>query len=130
MTKKKETKAQALGRIFKKVNYSVDGCWNWLGALHVYGTVVLWGKQKVAHRAMWELLNGKIRTGLVLDHLCENQACVNVQHLEEVTKSENGIRSNRHSVNGLELELMNLRRKYIAERELISRKYRNGGLSQ
>jgi hypothetical protein len=41
------------------------------------------------HRFAYELLVGPIPAGLVLDHLCRNRLCVNPNHLEPVTNSEN-----------------------------------------
>ncbi len=42
-----------------------------------------------AHRASWEFFVGSIPDGLVLDHLCRNEICVNVLHLEPVTIGTN-----------------------------------------
>jgi len=41
------------------------------------------------HRIVWRGLMGEIPEGLDLDHLCRNRACVNVAHLEPVTRSTN-----------------------------------------
>lgn len=42
-----------------------------------------------AHRYMYEQLVDEIPTGMTLDHLCRNKACVNPKHLEVVTLQEN-----------------------------------------
>lgn len=47
-----------------------------------------------AFNAVWELSVGPIPDGMVLDHLCENKLCVNINHLEPVTSSENTRRNN------------------------------------
>lgn len=41
------------------------------------------------HRWFYERFRGPIPDGLVLDHLCRNPRCVNVDHLEPVTQQEN-----------------------------------------
>jgi hypothetical protein len=80
-------------RFWSKVN-KTELCWIWQGALSEkgYGTFSIRGKQIRAHRYSWELVNGKIADGLVIDHLCENKACVKPEHLEPVTNKENLLR--------------------------------------
>ena len=52
------------------------------------------GKTKYisAHRALYEGVFGRIHDDLVVDHLCRNRACINVNHLEAVTNRENILR--------------------------------------
>lgn len=54
-----------------------------------YRKVLINSKLIRAHRWAWELVNGKIPEGLVIDHLCRNRACVAVDHLRVVTQREN-----------------------------------------
>jgi len=70
-----------------------------------YGQRFFNGKIARAHRAAWIEANGDIPTGLIVDHMCHNEAalkgeceggktckhraCVNVEHLRLITVSEN-----------------------------------------
>jgi len=77
--------------------YDVDpstGCWQWTGTLMSggYGQIARHGRNTTAHRAMWEHLRAPIPPGETIDHLCLNRRCVNPDHLEVVTYSENNYR--------------------------------------
>lgn len=67
------------------------GCWEWTGWRNSagYGYLRFEGRDQPAHRVMWIATVGPIPDGLELDHLCTNPACVNPDHLEPVTHSEN-----------------------------------------
>lgn len=71
----------------------VGTCIQWTGyAIQSgYGTIHWRGKEWVVHRAMWTAKVGPIPTDddWTIDHLCLNRRCVNVQHLEVVTRVEN-----------------------------------------
>lgn len=54
-----------------------------------YHKVRIKRKQFRAHRWAWELINGPIPEGLVIDHICRNRACVAIDHLRMVTQQEN-----------------------------------------
>ena len=73
-----------------KVEKTKD-CWNWLGELtgSGYGRIQLKGRRTSAHRFFFEFFVKPIPDGLELDHLCRNRRCVNPNHLELVTRSEN-----------------------------------------
>lgn len=68
-----------------------SGCWEWTAAVQSNGYGRVWynGKVQYAHRVMYERNVGTIKEGMDLDHLCRNRKCVNPDHLEQVTRSEN-----------------------------------------
>lgn len=59
-----------------------------------YGMVYLPNLKRVvgAHVLAWESIHGPVPKPLTIDHLCRNPACINVNHLELVTKRENTLR--------------------------------------
>ena len=84
--------------LWKRID-KTETCWLWTGAHSKtgYGFVSSWvnGEStcKPVHRYVYELLVGPIPSGLELDHLCRVRNCVNPEHLEPVTHSENMRRS-------------------------------------
>lgn len=80
-----------------------NGCWIWQGACdqHGYGSMTIDYKRHKAHRLAFELLKEPLIVGMVLDHLCRNPACVNPDHLEQVSQKENVRRGDAVWVNGL-----------------------------
>ena len=75
-------------------------CWLWLGAKSKagYGQIRTGGVLDYAHRVSYELAHRlklpKDDRHHHIDHLCRNHACVNPDHLEYVTVSENVLRGN------------------------------------
>ena len=64
-----------------------DECWLWTaGAKTPEGYGILTVR---AHRLAYQLLVGAIPSGLTIHHQCRHPACVNPDHLEVVTRSEN-----------------------------------------
>jgi hypothetical protein len=56
------------------------------------------GKTRIqAHRWAYELLNGSIPEGKVVDHLCSNRACIAPDHLRVITQQEN-IMAGKHNI--------------------------------
>lgn len=87
-----------------------DECWPTMGNTNVDGYATVWqtvdgvSTVKGGHRIMWELFNGPIEKGMVIDHMCHNEAwangtcdsnpcthrrCVNPSHLRAVSHKEN-----------------------------------------
>ena len=82
-------------RFWAKVR-KTETCWLWTGCLvGGYGQFsTIRPKRAKAHRLAYEMLVGPIPSGLTLDHLCRNRACVRPSHLEPVTDEENRRRGN------------------------------------
>ena len=85
----------------------VTGCMLWLGSQSVHGYAIgyIGGKSIRLHRLSYELRNGPIPDGLVIDHLCRVRCCVNPDHLEAVTNAENVLR-------GISGPALNLRKSH------------------
>lgn len=66
-------------------------CWLWRpnSGPGGYGFFGMSGKQKLAHRASYELFVKPIPCGLTTDHLCNVRNCVRPAHLDPCTLAEN-----------------------------------------
>lgn len=62
-------------------------CWIWTGTIRSDGYGRYGGSG--AHRLAYERWVGPIPAGLEIDHHCRKPACVNLAHLEPVTRAEN-----------------------------------------
>lgn len=73
-----------------------NGCHVWQRAKNTKGYGVIWfeGKLHLAHRVVWLLHYGDWPSAdRVTDHICENKACVRLEHLRELTNSQNILRA-------------------------------------
>lgn len=77
-------------RFWSKIRKTPD-CWVWTAATDSdgYGQVKVDGRYRRAHRVAWEMTNGPIPDGMVIDHRCGNPSCVNPDHLRATTHSQN-----------------------------------------
>ena len=91
-----------------RVKFSINetsGCWVWIagsnkkgyGRFRYGGSDANGGKSWYAHIFAYAVLRGRNPDGTVLDHLCKNYSCVNPEHLDAVSLTENLLRSHGHS---------------------------------
>ncbi|MBB5960855.1 HNH endonuclease [Planomonospora venezuelensis] len=97
---------KAITRFAEKIDLVENGCWRWTADDNTnngYGRFSHNGKPWVAHRWVWEAINGPVPEGLVLDHFrhpqdgCIGPLCVNPHHVKPVTQRENVLRGNSPS---------------------------------
>jgi hypothetical protein len=66
------------------------GCRVWVGySYDGYARLSVDGSMTLAHRAVYEATRGPIPPGMVVNHLCEVKSCLNPDHLEVVSHTEN-----------------------------------------
>jgi len=90
------TNKSDLDRFYEKlIPEPNSGCWIWIGAITKlnYTSFRFRHKTALAHRASYILHKGEIPSNKEIDHLCRMRCCVNPEHLELVTRSENIKRS-------------------------------------
>jgi len=75
---------------FMKYVVKTDACWLWTGSKNSngYGQFYFEGKTWMAHRLMYIHCYGELLNDLDICHTCRNK-CVNPEHLEQKTRSEN-----------------------------------------
>lgn len=88
-----------VANFWAKVNRGTPAdCWEWAAFRKPsgYGQFSAGKRRLAAHRVAYVLTHGEPPTGLDLDHLCRNRACVNPHHLEPVTRRVNLRRGTGH----------------------------------
>lgn len=93
------TPSDAQTRFLSKIAYDASGCWLWTGSRcrqrgkPTYGRFHMGGKTFLAHRVAYAWWVGPIPEDKQLDHVrergCLHKHCVNPDHLEPVTGSQN-----------------------------------------
>lgn len=68
-----------------------SGCIEWIGSSDHkgYGQLRIGGKLIKAHRYAVERSIGQIPNGMVVMHICDNPKCVNIDHLQVGTQTDN-----------------------------------------
>lgn len=66
-------------------------CWEWQGGFfsNGYGAYCYDTRTRKAHRVAWEFTYGKIPSGKIIMHTCDNKKCVNLNHLRIGTVQDN-----------------------------------------
>lgn len=59
------------------------------GKFNGYGRVWDGKRNALVHKYVYERVNGPVQSGMVLDHMCRNRACCNIDHLRVVTRKVN-----------------------------------------
>jgi len=77
-------------RFWSKIE-KTDECWLWVAGMRPngYGQFSVGYKKFYPHRLAYELANGPIQEGHVIDHRCHVKACVNPEHLRSISQKQN-----------------------------------------
>lgn len=102
---------------FLAVLQKTDTCWYLAGRARSngYGLIQLDGLKTSGHRFAYAAFVGDIPDGYEIDHLCRDRSCVNPDHLELVTRSEN---LRRRDSFGKALGHLPVRERLLARREV------------
>ena len=92
--RQREAREPFADRFWRYVSRSHESeCWPWIGGISPQGYGHFWvrtaGRQELATRVMWELMNGPIPSGAVIRHACHWPTCVNPSHLRLGTQVDN-----------------------------------------
>lgn len=82
---------EAAKKLLGRVEKMDSGCWIWTGCTDAkgYGRIRYAGKMYWVHRFSHALFFGEVPEGWHVHHKCHTKDCVNPDHLEAITESEN-----------------------------------------
>ncbi|PXX41126.1 MULTISPECIES: HNH endonuclease [Burkholderia] len=82
---------ELLNFLLSRTQLSPTSCREWLGPIQENGYVKIWysGTHRWAHRVVYELATGVSPGDLHVLHKCDNPKCINPNHLEIGTRSDN-----------------------------------------
>jgi hypothetical protein len=127
-------------RFWEKVN-KTETCWLWTGPMNRYGYGMFKVQEKnvSAHRVSWLLAGNTIPEGNLIRHKCRNRHCVNPEHLETGTQTDNmrdkvrdGTTPNFKGINHprvelTEVQVREIRARYTENQRELAKEY---GISQ
>lgn len=64
------------------------------------------GRLVMLHRLEWEKVNGPIKEGYEINHICKNRRCCNTNHLELLTTLQHRIKDNQIRYKKREYEIV------------------------
>lgn len=112
----------------KNMEKKDNDCWEWRrqkNPVTGYGTSSYKGKNMGAHRVSYILFYGHIPNGLVIHHRCENKICVNPEHLEAISQSENLRLAGWHGTQHISKTTCPYGHEYTLTKENLHGKIRN-----
>jgi hypothetical protein len=114
--------------LLNRCRLAENGCWEWIGCTHKgYGRFessgismsALKSKKRGAHQVSYEAYKGKIPSGLVVRHTCDNPLCINPDHLILGTQAQNvadrEARGRRKDINGEKIGTSKLTAEQVYE---------------
>lgn len=81
----------------RKLELVSNGCVVWKGSLSEkgYGVFYFHNSRIRAHRFSYQTYKGQLLKSKCIDHICRNRACVNPEHLRQVTFRINALENSR-----------------------------------